>query len=403
MKKLISIILVIVLLITLCVSKSDISKVVKAEKNKTESINVATKTDDVIREEDLDEIKDVIYQDLIDELDEDYFIENVEVSYYSQEYIDQLEYNSKENVFFGYTLSEVEDAFQGTPYVFTYDSDDNSTTVVEFEEYDDTYDRIIKNVAIGSGVIIVCVTVSAATSGAAPAMSLVFSVGAEKAAIGSLIGSGFGSLGTIVNQLLSEDGISEDNIKDVIKNTGLSASEGFKFGTIWGGIFGIVGEASAQHQVAKEFDVSNLNGLSKSEAIAIQRKTGWSPEVIKQLHSGKEIKIYEEANLVCEEINGSDALIREIDLDYVDDVVGKSNLELMKEGKAPIDPTTGKKYQLHHIGQKNDASLAILTEEEHQANTKILHYSTNKSEINKTAFNTQREKFWKSYAELAVA
>lgn len=69
-----------------------------------------------------------------------------------------------------------------------------------------------------------------------------------------------------------------------------------------------MGEASEQHQVAKEFDVSNLNGLSKSEAIAIQRKTGWSPEVIKQLHSGKEIKIYEEANL-----------------------------ELMKDGKAPIN------------------------------------------------------------------
>jgi len=112
-----------------------------------------------------------VYAHLIDELNSSsYFIENVSAVYVSKEYINELAYNSKENVYFGYNLAELEAQFQGTKYVFTL-GEDGQTIVKPFEKYDDSvdYDTIVKNVCIGVGVILICVTVSVATGGVATA------------------------------------------------------------------------------------------------------------------------------------------------------------------------------------------------------------------------------------------
>ena len=59
-------------------------------------------------------IEDTLYESLVSELDsEDYFVENVTAIYISQDYLDELEYNSKANVFFGYTLNGLEAQFEG--------------------------------------------------------------------------------------------------------------------------------------------------------------------------------------------------------------------------------------------------------------------------------------------------
>ena len=113
-----------------------------------------------------------VYDQLVDEIGQDgYFIENVSAVYISQEYLEELAYNSQSNIYFGYTLAELDEAFQGTRYVFTLD-EDGTTGVKEFEAIqDDTFNQVLKNVAIGTGVILICVTVSVATGGAAPAVS----------------------------------------------------------------------------------------------------------------------------------------------------------------------------------------------------------------------------------------
>lgn len=52
---------------------------------------------------------------------------------------------------------------------------------------------MLKNVAIGTGVILVCVTVSAVTAGAgAPAISLIFAASAKTGTIMALSSAGFG-------------------------------------------------------------------------------------------------------------------------------------------------------------------------------------------------------------------
>ena len=83
-------------------------------------------------------LEDSIYSELVTTLNsEDYFVENVNAIYISKEYLEEVAYNSQENIYFGYTLSELDSYFQGTRYVFTL-GDDGQTVVTEFQKYDDT-------------------------------------------------------------------------------------------------------------------------------------------------------------------------------------------------------------------------------------------------------------------------
>ena len=66
-------------------------------------------------------IEDTLYAQLVGTLNsEDYFVENVSAVYISQEYLEELAYNSQANVFFGFTLAELEAQFQGEKYIFRH-------------------------------------------------------------------------------------------------------------------------------------------------------------------------------------------------------------------------------------------------------------------------------------------
>ena len=55
-------------------------------------------------------IEDTLYQELVGSLNSDeYFVENVSAIYISQEYLDELAFNSQANIFFGYTLAELDE------------------------------------------------------------------------------------------------------------------------------------------------------------------------------------------------------------------------------------------------------------------------------------------------------
>lgn len=71
----------------------------------------------------------------------------------------------------------------------------------------------------------------------------------------------------------------------------------------------------------------------------------------------------------------------------------------MRQGLAPLDPATGKYYQLHHINQNADGTLAILKEVEHQGNASILNTVGKDSEIIRKDFAKIRKEFWISFAE----
>lgn len=140
-------------------------------------------------------------------------------------------------------------------------------------------------------------------------------------------------------------------------------------------------------------------GLTEEQKKEIQKKTGWSDEIINNIGSMEEAEIYMKAGLKEVEINGKKCLIRQdIDMNQTDED-GISNKERMKRGLPPITKN-GERVELHHIGQKKDSPLAELTMEQHRGtgNDTILHNKTKESEIDRTEFGKERKEHWKDRA-----
>lgn len=336
-------------------------------------------------------MEDSIYTNLVTELDNKmYFVENVSAVYISKEYLEEVAYNSQENIYFGYTLSELDAYFQGTRYVFTL-GDDGQTIVTEFQEYDDTYEQILKNVAIGTGVILICVTVSVVSGGlGAPAVSMIFAASAKTGTIMGLSSGLFSGVSAGV-----ATGMETGDFDEAMKAAALAGSEGFKWGAITGSVAGGVGEAIA-------LKGATLNGLTMNEAALIQKQSGYPLDVIKQFSSMEQYQICQAAGLSPHMVNGNIALIRNIDLNFVDDM-GRTNLQRMQQGLAALDPT-GQAYELHHIGQHANSTLAILTKAEHMqgGNNKIWHVLGEATEVHGAGntWDLQRQQFWKQLAKM---
>lgn len=337
-------------------------------------------------------LQDEVYSELIDRLDSDgYFVENVEATYVSKEYLDELSYNSRENIYFGYNLADLQSQFRGTHYVFAL-GDDGQTTVHATADYDDTYDEVVRNVAIGSGVILVCVTVSAVTGGAAPAVSMVFALSAQSGTVAGLSCGAISAASAGIVTAIETNG----DMDEAMKSAALAGSEGFSMGAIAGAIGGGANEAAG-------LKGATLNGLTVNEAATIQRDSKYPLELVKSMHSIDEYQVYRDAGLKAEMVGDRMALVQDIDLKRVDEH-GLTNLERMGTGLAPLD-SNGESYELHHIGQGSDSPLAILTQDEHRGKGRfsILHDLTKDSEVHGSAttdaaWEKTKRDFWKNYA-----
>lgn len=337
-------------------------------------------------------VEDTIYSDLVYRLaDEGYYVENVEARYVSKEYMEELEYNSKTNIYFGFTLDDLLKQFGDEKYIFSL-GDDGTTVVKEFQNYDDTYEKAIKNVVIGSGVILICITVSAATGGTAPAVSMVFAASAKSATFFALSS---GTISGVASGIVT--GVRTEDFDAALKSAAENGSEAFKWGAITGAITGGAGEAAGLRG-------ATANGLSMNEAATIQKEAKYPLDVIKQFKNMDQYQNCKKAGLKPQMINGKTALVREIDWKYTDEL-GRTNYQrVIEDGLSPIDPVSGKAYELHHIGQKTDSTLAILTKAEHRegGNDLIWHNKAKGSTVhspgNKASWEAQRQAFWETLA-----
>lgn len=148
-----------------------------------------------------------------------------------------------------------------------------------------------------------------------------------------------------------------------------------------------------------------IPSLTEEEKARIKEETGWSDEIIDAIESMEQYEVYKNADLHEAEVNGRKCLLKDIDLDYVDPKTGKTNKELMAEGKSPIDSKTGEKIELHHMGQNFDGPFAELTEnsEHGDGKHKILHTShegswRNDSEM-KNQYQREKAQHWKTRAQ----
>ena len=253
MKKTIAILLVCVLLLSGCSQSAVTGPSDAADKPTNELVAIPSAEPVFIDFSDpalLQYVNDLVYAGLVEQFDsENYIVEGVESIYISQEYLGEVAYNSQSNIFFGYTLKDINELYQGNKYVFTL-GEDGSTTVRPFEDYDDTYDRVIKNVAIGTGVILICVTVSVVTGGAGVApVSLVFAASAKTATAFALSSSAIGAISAGIIEA-----VRTGDTDAVVESAALAASEGFKWGAISGAFVGGVKEACAINRAKKAIE-----------------------------------------------------------------------------------------------------------------------------------------------------
>ena len=421
MKRLIAMVLCLALVLSGCSSASSTNAptpgttISQAETSTEEAIQVTsevkdeTDTDGSIESPEAMEIKEIVpsfkgmddpelwnfveynvYSNLIKSLDSDqYFVENVEAVYISQEYLEELAYNSQSNLYFGYTLEELDQQFQGDRYVFTLD-ENGETTVIKMETvYDDSTERIIKNVAVGGGVILVCVTVSVVSAGVgAPAVSMIFAAAAKTGTTFALSSAALGGAAATITT-----GYQTHDPEAAFKAGLLAGSEGFKWGAISGAVVGGVSEGTALYGAAKQTQFT-INQYAK-----IQKESGYPLDVIKQFHNMNEYQAFKDANLTPKMVGNRSALIKtDIDL-YKLDSKGRTNIERMKQGLAPQD-SNGISYELHHIGQKKDGTLAVLSQSEHD--NPVIHGFLEVTEAHGpgTNWDAERQAFWKAFAAM---
>lgn len=317
-------------------------------------------------------MEDALYDGLLTALDGgDYAVEDVRAVYISQEYLDELAYNSQANLFFGYTIAELDAQFEGTRYVFTLD-EHNETGVKPFEAHeDDTYTRVLKNVAIGAGVILICVTVSVLSAPGAPAVSLIFACAAKT---GTALAMKGGAMGFLTAGVLEY--MQTGNLEKAFDAGLLKGSEGFKWGAIGGSLIGGAQGKAVLSALRREMHIGS------NDVKRIQKEEQYSLSFIYSVRSMEEYEIYRKAELVEYRLETGEHVLlpKEFNFNTVDPHTQMTNLELMAKGYNPVDPS-GVKYEWHHVGQKTDSPLALLTRAQHHDNHGILHPSGEISEV----------------------
>ena len=167
----------------------------------------------------------LLYEGLDESLNNDqddlYEIESINTQYLSKEYLEELAYNSKSNILFGYSVDDIERMTDGQKYVFTLDNN-NETSIEIFESTKDTtFRKTLLNLAKGGGVILIDVI-------ATKAGGLVFhTVFACNALTVLKVSAGVGAAGFIIGALIT--GIQTNDINEALKKGVYYGSEAFKW------------------------------------------------------------------------------------------------------------------------------------------------------------------------------
>ena len=153
---------------------------------------------------------------------------------------------------------------------------------------------------------------------------------------------------------------------------------------------------------------TKVDGLTDEEKNKIKNETNWSDVIIDHIENMEQYEIYKNADLHEAEIDGRKCLIKDVDMDYVDPKTGKTNRELIKDGRVPIDSKTGERIELHHMGQEYDSPFAELCEnsEHGDGNHSVLHTKgeaswRNNTELNNRYKNVDKPNHWNERAKEA--
>ncbi len=215
---------------------------------------------------------------------DDYRVEEIRSIFISKEYIDELNYNSRSNIYFGFTNEELDSLFQGKKYVFNV-GDNNQTVVEEFKFYEDNYYKIIKNLVIGSGVILFYITASSLTGGT---IGFIFAASAKTATQFAVSSSALSGVISTAIEYYNTGDFSEAVEKGLVEG-----SNSFKWGAIIGGLVGgsteTFNQVRASKQLAKDMKELNVNDIGSRAEVRAYKRYGGREQV--SYLNGKEVSL----------------------------------------------------------------------------------------------------------------
>lgn len=248
-------------------------------------------------------VNDSVYSDLELQLADDNKTISVSSAYVSKEYLEDSISNSRENIYYGYSLSELDNMFVDNKYVFTT-GPDGDTIVKAASLYSNPYEEDIKNVAIGTGVILVCVTVGGVLTASGAGEVAVFFYASAKTGAEYAISTG--AISGLTSGVV--EGITTGDLNSAKDAAIRSASEGFKWGAITGVIAGsfepiiksyneIPSPYESEYRALKYFKADDKQIAFKDGEIVPSNTLGSTrPDVIHILSDGKkeaiEVKNY---------------------------------------------------------------------------------------------------------------
>ncbi len=310
-------------------------------------------------------IEDTVYSQLTAKLDSDaYFIDTVEAKFISKEYIDELEYNSLENTYFGKKLSELDKEYQNKRYIFTTD-EQGKTVVKEFKETDNSYktaaggifssvteaysdpryQRAINDTIIGSGIVILNVILF--SSGASDSISIM---------LASTTGESFCVLASGITSGIIK-GIETNDLKTGLETALIAGSSEYKWCAVTGIAKGVTKIAS--NTIGQKIKSLPL-GISVSAAI--QQATQLPINYIKSFKTKEQYERFRTLGLSPETVNERTALIGNIlsllkpsDNDDISSVIQR-----LQAGKSLIDQATGEEYHLYQLKEDADSAFSLL-------------------------------------------
>ncbi|MBO5327694.1 MAG: hypothetical protein J6B04_00810 [Clostridia bacterium] len=162
----------------------------------------------------------------------EYKVDYVEYGYLSQEYVNELYYNSLTNVYYGFNYEEVASYMQNENWVFTVD-ESGQTVANKVVHTNSGLLDLVKNVAIGSGVVVVCAVLTCVTVSLAAPVACFFVGAAKGAVVGGISGAAIGgAIGGAVK------GVQTNSWEGALNGAASGALKGCSWGVLAGSMVG---------------------------------------------------------------------------------------------------------------------------------------------------------------------
>ncbi len=163
--------------------------------------------------------------------------------------------------------------------------------------------------------------------------------------------------------------------------------------------------ASLDGDSKQEYEAMAENALKKAKDEQVEQIPPKQDEISNEIEELKDITNKHKQNFkfwTKEFVFGGRKVYQRDDLIDIalTDETGRTNLQRMEKGLAPLGPD-GKSLNLHHTIQKDPGPVVEITETMHQQFSKELHINPNTtpSNVDRDVFNAWRKKYWKNRAK----